>query len=118
MQLKNDLGSQNLLNRTIRQYYESGNRTARNFLSSQDDEGTYYTYFLVDRKHPIRYSIGLDRNVWLGALELGIGPHYFGPAAFWSYDNYKRFSMDATTESVERNLSLLDEFLNLKLPKQ
>jgi len=58
----------------------------------------------------IRYSIGVDREVYVGAVELGIGPHYFGPAAFWSYDDMERFSMEATTEAVIHNLKLLDEF--------
>ena len=114
MQLKNDQQSRNALDDTISSYYQKRSRSGRNFLHTDDPDGeAYYSYFLIDRKYAIRYSIGVDRGMWLGALELAIGPHYFGADAFWSYENYKRFSMDATTESVEKNLMLLDEFWGL-----
>ncbi|MDM0030479.1 hypothetical protein [Variovorax saccharolyticus] len=114
MQLKSDLDGQNLLNQVIHEYYERQNRIVRNFSSGEEQDGAYYTYYLIDRKHVIRYSIGPDREFMLGAVELAIGPNYFNPAAFWSYENYQRFSMDATTEAVELNLFLLDEFLGCK----
>jgi hypothetical protein len=115
VQLKNDLQSQILLNEVIESFFQkNGNRNDRNFLSTTDEDGTYYTHHLIDRRHVIRYSIGTDRGSWLGALEIAIGPHYFGPAAFWSYENFERFSIEATTEAVEKNLALLDEFWDLK----
>ena len=110
MQLKNDLESRNKLQDVILDYYKERGRSARYFLESKDADGGLSLHFLVDRKRVIKYSIGLDRECWLGAVALGIGPHYFGPAAFWSYDNMKRFSMEATTEAVIHNLKLLDEF--------
>ncbi|MDM0030444.1 hypothetical protein [Variovorax saccharolyticus] len=116
VQLKNDLISRGPLDRTIYSYYKKfGNRCASNFLHTEEKNGDAFdTYFLVDRKHVVRYGINLDCNWWTGALSLGIGPHYFGPADFWSYENFQRFSIDATTEAVELNLSLLDEFLGCK----
>jgi hypothetical protein len=118
VQLKNDLQSQIILNDTIPSYYKiHGERDARNFLSVEDKDGAYYTHYLVNREHVFRYSIGNDRGSWLGALELAIGPHYFNPAAFWSYENFRRFSIDATTEAVEINLTLLDEFWGYEWPR-
>jgi hypothetical protein len=46
----------------------------------------------------------------LGGVELGIGPHYFGPSAFWSYENANRFISEISTQAVFHNLRLLDEF--------
>lgn len=119
MQLKNDQQSKNLLDDAISNYYQRrGNRSVRNFLHAADPDGeAYYSYFLIERKNIIRYSIGIDRGMWLGALEMAIGPHYFGADAFWSYENYKRFSIDSTTEAVEKNLALLDEFWGYEWPQ-
>ena len=70
----------------------------------------YYVRFLVDRKHVVEYAIVKDRNICLSGLSLGIGPHYFGPADFWSYKDSERFTLEASTEAIARNLALLDEF--------
>ena len=67
--------------------------------------------FLIDRKHIAKYSIGIDRDTYLGVLLLAIGPHYFSASQFWSYENSQRFTLEASTEGVEKNLRLLDEFL-------
>ena len=119
MQLKNDIESRNALDQTIYAYYKKvGNRHVRNFSHAVDPSEMHFdTYFLVDRKHVIRYGINFDRGFWLGAVALGIGPHYFGAADFWSYENSTRFTLEATTEGVEKNLALLDEFLGYKYPK-
>ena len=76
-----------------------------------DENDWHYEHFLLDRKHVFRYGIGKDRRMMLGSLELGIGPHYFSAADFWDEANFKRFSMEASTEAIEHNLGLLDEFL-------
>ena len=113
MQLKNDINSHNLLDETIFNYYQkNGNRHLSNFLHTEDSEcNAFDTYFLIDRKHVIRYGISQDREFWLAAVSLAIGPHYFGASDFWSYENSDRFTLEATTEGVEHNLKLLDEFL-------
>jgi hypothetical protein len=112
VQLKSDLESRNLLDTTIQGYYrKNGNRALRNFLHTEDkSEGWFYSHFLLDRKHVIRYGHGQDRGAWVGGFELGIGPHYFSPSAFWSHEASLRFSMEASTEAVEQGLVLLDEF--------
>ena len=116
MQLKNDIESKNLLDKTILDFFgRQKGRIVRNFMRQEEDEGAVYcSYFLIDRRHVIRYSIGRDRGYWLGALELAIGPHYFGVADFWSYEASEQFSLEATTTAVEKNLALLDEFLDRK----
>lgn len=113
MQLRDDLESRNLLDATIYSFYKRvKNRPIENFLRTKDEEwGWLYTHFLVDRKYVLRYGYGQDRGFWVGGVELGIGPHYFGPAAFWSYEDSQRFSIDASTEGIIKNLALLDEFL-------
>ena len=106
----------NMLDDAIQEYYsKNGNRHIRKFKSSENkDWGWHYLHYLVDRRHVIRYGIGQDRNVWVGGLELAIGPSYFEAADFWSYANSERFTLEASTEGVERNLALLDEFLGYK----
>lgn len=119
VQLKNDLDGRNLLDETIYSYYrKNGNRHVSNFSHTEDPEWDGFdTYFLIDRKHVIRYGISQDRGFWLGAVSLAIGPHYFGAADFWSYEDSQRFTLEATTEGVEKNLGLLDEFLGYTNPK-
>jgi len=119
VQLKNDIESRNALDQAIIAFYKKrGDRYVHIFLHSKsEDELEYRTHFLIDRKHVARYGIGSDRGFWLGGVELGIGPHYFGPADFWSYENSTRFALEATTEAVEKNLTLLDEFLGYKYTK-
>lgn len=110
MQLKNDDDGQNSLRETVLKHYKKLAIVINLFLLS-DQNGWHYEHFLLDRKHVFRYGIGEDRRMMVGSLELGIGPHYFSAADFWDYPNFKRFSIEASTESVERNLSLFDEFL-------
>lgn len=113
MQLKNDFSGRNLLDETIRSYYkDNGDRHVSIFLHSTNEEwGWRYAHVLLDRKIVIRYGVGEDRGMLLGGVELAIGPHYFGPSDFWSYENSQRFTLEASTEGVEKNLRLLDEFL-------
>ncbi len=51
---------------------------------------------------------------FLGGLSLAIGPHFFSPSEFWSFEAYERFDRSATTEAVAHNLRLLDEFLAIQ----
>lgn len=113
MRLKNDADGRNFLDETIQGYYRSnGNRCASNFLHSKDEEwGWSYTHFLLEQKIIFRYGIGEDRGVTMGGLQLAIGPHYFGPADFWSYENSQRFRLGTEVDDVLHNLGLLDEFL-------
>jgi hypothetical protein len=119
MQLKNDQNSINVLDGVVRDYYKkNGDRKIRHFLWSEDKEwNSVSSYFLMDRKHVIKLSIGMDRGIYLLGIELAIGPHYFGPADFWSYEDSHRFKMDADTWSVTCNLMLLDEFLGYEYQK-
>jgi hypothetical protein len=114
MQLKNDHQGLDLLRDTILDHFniEKG-RVAVCFLESRNEEwGRHYQHYLIDRIHVFRYSIGEDRGLITGALELAIGPHYFSPEYFWSYENARRFRMEASTEAVQLNLRLLEEFLS------
>ncbi|CAE6869313.1 hypothetical protein R69658_08051 [Paraburkholderia aspalathi] len=112
MQLKNDVDGRNTLDDTVLNFYRTKpGRDARVFLHSENVEwGVLYSHFLIDRKHVIRCGIGFDRGIYLYGVELGIGPHYFGPPDFWSYENSERFKMEASTESITHSLRLLDEF--------
>lgn len=49
--------------------------------------------------------------MYVGGVQLAIGPHYFSPADFWSYEASQRFTLEASMEGVIKNLRLLDEFL-------
>lgn len=113
MQLNNDENGRNTLCLTIGKYYESQNRHVRFFMPDTNPfPETLKAYFLFDRRHVARYLIGEDRRVALGALELCIDGHYFSAADFWSYENYERFSIEASAPAILKNLALLDEFLS------
>lgn len=113
MQLNNDIEGLNLLRNTILEFFEREGSVIFCFFETKDDEWDYQ-YFLLNRKHVFRYGIGMDRDILIGGLELGIGPHYFGPAYFWNYQNSERFKMACNTDAVKHNLQLLKEFLSLK----
>lgn len=111
MRPNNYLEIRNDLQNTVARYYKMLNREARYFLETENKEWDWtYLHFLVDKRHVIRYGFGVDRDVLLGGVEIGIGPHYFGAAAFWSYENSTRFINSVDTDAVFHNLRLLDEF--------
>jgi len=114
MQLKNDANGRNTLRETVLNHYERKGKKITAFLRSTTDDGWRYEHYLLDGKYVFKYGIGVDRNSLIGGICLAIGPHYFGPADFWDYPNSERFSMEASTEAVERNLCLLDEFLRYR----
>jgi hypothetical protein len=112
MQLKNDRDGIIEVDRVVHEYYKkNGNRDIRHFLWSENKEwNVLYSHFLLERRHIFKLSVGSDRGSCRVGIELGIGPHYFGPADFWSYENYKRFETQASTDSIIFNLRLMDEF--------
>lgn len=112
MQLRNNQESVNEIDRVVYEYYKkNGNRDIRHFLWSENKEwGVLYSHFLLERRHVLKLSVGSDHGAYRVGIELGIGPHYFGPADFWSYENYKRFEIEASTDSIIFNLQLMDEF--------
>lgn len=92
-------------------YYENLQREVKYFRESRNDEwGGGYLHFLIEKRNVIRYGFGFDRDVWVGGVEIGIGPEYFGPAYFWSYEKSTSFLSSVDAGSVFHNLSLLDEF--------
>lgn len=110
MQLKNDVDGRNALRDVIESFYKETGRVVRIFLETEE-QNFFKVHFFLERRHVIRYGIGMDRRMWLGGLELGIGPQYFSPYYFWDYPNSERFKIEASTEAVVHNLALLDEFL-------
>jgi hypothetical protein len=113
MQISNDFDGYKTLHLTICDYYKkNGSRNLAFFANkTPDGDGECYIRFLMDRKHVIQCSILTDRGINLTAVLLAIGPHYFTATDFWSYENSRRFKIDASTESVIHNLRLMDEFL-------
>ena len=112
MLLRNDATSIDEVQGTVFSYYKKhGNRHVSNFLRSENSEcDVVYAHFLVKRNHVIRIGLFIDRGMFLSSLELAMGPHYFGPSDFWSYEASERFKMEASTEAVIHNLALLDEY--------
>lgn len=110
MQPNDHLEVKKNLHKWITDYYKRQKREVRYFMESEDTWGGVYTHFLIDRKRVIRYGFGTDRGMLLGSVEIGIGPAYFGAAAFWSYENYERFVDSVDVAAVNHNLGLLDEF--------
>ncbi|WP_157900234.1 hypothetical protein [Rhodoferax koreensis] len=115
MLLKNDEKSFELLFNTIGDYYEkNGNRTAyifENLKPGNNIEAGYFVRFLLEKKHILEYRIVQDRGFFIAIPSFAIGPHYFSPGEFWDYKNSQRFTLEASTEGIEQNLKLLDEFL-------
>lgn len=115
MILNNDNQSVDMLFNTIMNFYRTnGNREVLIFESSEirdNYEIGYFVRFLLEKKYVIEYKISSDRGYLLSILSLAIGPHFFTPGEFWDYKNSQRFMLEASTEAIELNLSLLDEFL-------
>lgn len=113
MQLNNDHASFVLLFEAVTSFYKKPTPREVFIFANQapSEEGKYYVRFLLDRKHVIEYSIVTDRGYNLSGVGLAIGPHFFGAADFWSYAAAERFKMEASTDAIEFNLRLLDEFL-------
>ncbi len=80
------------------------------------DDGWMEMVFLIDRRHVIRIEVGNDPSPggdrWVMGLALAIGPYFFGPADFWSYEQSGRFRHSSDTDDVLTNLKLVDEFLS------
>jgi hypothetical protein len=74
----------------------------------------YFLRFLLDKRHVIECRIEKDRGLFIAIPSIAIGPHYFSPGQFWDYENAQRFTLEATTEGIDHNLRLLDEFLGYK----
>jgi len=112
VQLNNDFESFEALYAAIYAYYKKmGVRTVTIFADKPPgNDGEFYARFLVDRKHVVEYGVVQDRGSTLSSVSLAIGPHYFGPADFWSYEASQRFKMDASLDAIVHNLALLDEF--------
>lgn len=120
MQLKNEAESFDLLFNTVSSYYRKyGNRQIVIFeekYPSDDFEFGYFVRYLLDKKHVVEYRVKSDRGLLLSIVSIAIGPHYFSPGDFWNYENSQRFSLEASTEAIDHNLKLLDEFLGYTNP--
>lgn len=117
MQLRIDYDGMNELRGIILDFYEkNGNRAVSIFQEEVESSlGKMAIYYLLDKKHVLQYSVGLDDKGWgttTSMIMLGIGPHYFSPAAFWSYENFRRFKITAEPFDIRINLRLMDEFLS------
>jgi hypothetical protein len=115
VQLRNEMNSFDILFNTVTFFYnrDKGRHVLifETKFPSEDIDAGYYVRYLFDSKHVVEYRMANDRHTFLSILSLAIGPHYFTPADFWDYENPQRFSLDASTEAIEHNLKLLDEFL-------
>lgn len=110
MQLKNDAEGREVLKDTIFSYFKETNRSATNFLDTEDED-FFYAHFLVAKRYVIRYSLGMDRRIWLGGVSLAIGPHYFSLRSLLNAKQANKLLIEASTAAINNNLTLLDEFL-------
>jgi hypothetical protein len=113
MQLKNDEESCFKLSQLVISYYKRQGRNISTFRGRTSGMETLELCFLIDQKYVVKYVIGSDRGMMLGCLLLGIGPEYFGPCDFWSYENSQRFRMGTEDDDIIHNLGLLDEYLGM-----
>jgi hypothetical protein len=116
VQFKNDMSSYDALFNTVSSFYQAipGRRVVifETQFPGEDLGEDYFVRYLLDAKHAVEYRIERDRNFLLSVLSLAIGPHYFPPCDFWDYENSQRFKLEASTEAVVHNLTVLDEFLH------
>lgn len=110
MQLKNSIEDREILKDTIYSHFQESGRSTNNFLDSEDED-FFYAHFLINARHVIRYGLGMDRRIWLGGVDLAIGPHYFSLRALLSAKESERLMIEASTVAIKNNLLLLDEFL-------
>ena len=118
MRLKNDVTGLDELFNCLSDFYQSRKRSFScldlGVKGNGDSEGDhYYVCFLLDKKTAIRYSIPIAFRT-LPDLQLGIGPHYasLSELADLTNENFAYgFYLDSTTEAVEHNLKLLDQYL-------
>ena len=113
MLLKNDIDGRNELRQIILKHYQDQGVPATIFWESEE-YGFCNANLLISRKYVARYGISEDRSTAIGGVQLAIGPHYFSPEDFWSYESGQRFSIEASEDAIKRNLKLLDEFLRAK----
>ena len=109
MLLENNFEGFQALYREVGNYYEKRHCSIYECQAFNDGDHCFVR-FLVDRFHVVQYSFRYDRGFLLSGVGLAIGPHFFGPADFWSYDNMRRFALEASTEAIRKNLELLDEY--------
>jgi hypothetical protein len=115
VQLINDAESFTLLILTVSDYYRARQRSIFMVHYQEPNEGgAYLVRFIVDRKHAVEYYIDSDPRMGglFGGVRLGIGPEYVNPIVFWSNEADGRFYCAATTEAIQKNLALLDEFFH------
>lgn len=111
MQPNDYIEIRNNIQSSVLNYYKYLGREAKYLRESENiDWGGWYLHFFVEKKRVIRYGFGVDRNMWVGGVEIGVGPEYLGPAYFWSYEKSTRFMSSVDSESIFYNLRLLDEF--------
>ena len=115
MRLESEIIDAHQLDGAIGKYYREKSRFVEIFdvHLSENDANMFFVKFLLDRKHVIQYIISKDRGVWGASILLAIGPAYFRPAQFWSYDAMKMFSMETTVTALRKNLDAMDVFFGL-----
>ena len=91
-------------------YYLARNRE-RHSLGGEEKDGGYSSYLLIDRKHVIEYFIATDRRNFHSGISLGIGPRYINMELLVNEESAEKFSWDNTTDALEQNLALLDDYL-------
>lgn len=105
-------GLASLCNEIESYYKKNGDRFVYIFDTKlPGEDADIYVRFLMDKQHVIEYSINEDRRMMLGGALLAIGPQYFSPAFFWSFEDGERFRIDTYPDDIEHNLRLMDEFL-------
>ncbi|WP_147400570.1 hypothetical protein [Acidovorax cavernicola] len=116
VRLKNDPSGISELTALIKKYYTLRNREILIVSSGTSGRGlnegdSYYVSFMIDRKHILKYSIPTAIRTF-ACLWIGIGPEYI-PINYAINGKYEElFSVDSTTEAVEKNLELLDDYLS------
>jgi hypothetical protein len=120
MELKNNQDSFYALNACVDKYYQErgypclpygGTKIQKIYIDGKEYEEEYQQVYFVARKHFIQYSIAIDTRNFYSMLSLAVGPHFVNMRWLVTEENESKFSMDSTTEAVEHNLAMLDEYL-------
>lgn len=114
MHLNREITDELDLSNLLCEYYRSRDR-AFVFLGGGSKDGGFSSYLLIDKKHVIEYFVAIDRRNFFSGVLLGIGPRYVPLRWIVSKEFESAFAMGNTVGDLEKNLSLLDEYLSGRL---
>jgi hypothetical protein len=117
MKIENDENGSFLLVETIEAYYRLQGRECRSLGREVHENESIFLQFIIDKKHIIGYALAIDTRNYYTAPSIGIGPCFVDPWYLMGFEFGQGFSMANTSEAVEQNLKLLDQYFDQQAAK-